>query len=92
MFTFILDFEGGTYISQHESRSKTAALQAWVKSLTVEEIQGMSPEIYSALQAQVFSHTEGDFTPITGTFNVWCTDFDPLGRFMILNIVRTATD
>lgn len=43
LYTFIADYDGGTYISQVAAENPTAALAAWAQHLQVDAIKGFGP-------------------------------------------------
>ena len=86
LFTFFLDFAGGTYISQVEADSPESAMVAWAKQLDASKIEGMGPATKDRIIQMIES--EG-YVNITGMQNVWCFDLMPLGKFMIIHFTKT---
>lgn len=86
-FTVILDFKGGTYISQVLAQSPAEALAAWASELKVEEIHGMGYKMKERLIAHA---NHADLVPLTGLWGVWCTTASLHSGSALINIVRTA--
>lgn len=84
-YTFIVEFRGGTYISQYEALNVTDALQQWGKSL---DSSIYTQRIVTKLQKDIAS--EENPVPIKGVENVWCCSFSPYNSFLLLNIVETV--
>ncbi len=45
LYTFIMDFRGGTYISQIQEKDLMPAIQLWAETLLVEEIQYLGERV-----------------------------------------------
>ncbi|WP_108821746.1 hypothetical protein [Dysgonomonas sp. Marseille-P4361] len=83
-YTFIAEFRGGTYISQHVEKDIYDALKIWVATL---DTSIFPQRIIDKLQKEII---EEEPTPITGVKNVWCSSFLPYNSFLLLNIIETA--
>ena len=88
LYTFILDYLGGTYISQVKAESNSQAILFWAENLNVEEIKGFSNADKKRLMIEGFS--DEDFTLINGLINVWCVTVQTKKGFGIINFVKTA--
>ena len=42
LYTFIMEYLGGTYISQVKADSNTNAMRTWIKNLLIQEIEGFT--------------------------------------------------
>lgn len=42
LFTFVMNYKGGTYISQIEANDKNAAMASWIQNLDTSQIKGFS--------------------------------------------------
>ncbi len=85
-YTLIMDYIGGTYISQVSAPSPKAAMVKAAKKLEVSEIQGLGIRTRERLVQQV---TEDPPVPLTGVQNVWCTIADLRGHHVLMNLVQT---
>jgi hypothetical protein len=87
LYTFIFEFDGGTYIAQLEAHSEEQALALWAERLEPGTIphftEDMKREMLAALE-------ENGAVPINGARNTWCTTFSLGKRRGLINFVRTA--
>jgi hypothetical protein len=88
LYTFIMDYLGGTYISQVEAESNSQAMLLWIENLNAEEIKGFSNADKKRLMNGSFN--DEDFTLINGLINVWCVTVQTKKGFGIINFVKTA--
>jgi hypothetical protein len=67
LYTFVIDFLGGTYVRQARGNSPERALRSWLRLAGEHEISWSSyrPELMRALIDQ-------SAVPIDGCENVWC--------------------
>jgi len=89
LFTFLVDFDGGTFISQHQAGSLSAAILSWVETFDFSVFTDVSKKDWSNLIAQVH---EPDKQPVAvnGLKNTWCASYLVGGRILIVHIVNTV--
>jgi hypothetical protein len=88
MFTFIMEFRGGTYVSQVKAASVAAAFVEWSKRLQVDEIQYLGP----TGKAEIIGMAkEAEPTLLKGLINVWFESFAIKQGFARVNIVKTVS-
>ncbi len=87
LFTIILDYAGGTYVSQVAAASEQEALQTWIARLSTEQLGGY----FSDEVAEVYEKG-AHLVPLTGMKGVWCGSADGPQDLALVNIVRTAAD
>jgi hypothetical protein len=86
LYTIILDWEGGTYISQERAHSHEDALKKWARDLDTDPIESFGPSSHK----QLVSSLKGDpSTPLDGLVNAWCQDAVLNGKLALINVVRT---
>ena len=85
-YTFIMDYAGGTYISQVKAPSEKSACVKWAKNLEVSQIQGLGLKGQESLIQQMKEEGPG---PLNGTLNAWCTSAIIRGKFALINLVQT---
>lgn len=87
LFTLILEFESGTYISQRRAESPEQAFGEWCERMAADEIaSGVSVDV-----ALSFSDWESKtLIPIENVTNVWCTSGSTDHSDALLNIIQTA--
>jgi len=87
LFTFVVDYKGGTYVSQVPARTVRDAIKAWPKFANWRAMGiRMSDSFEKRLQCGL---SDEEPVLLDGATNVWCI-CPRLGRFMaIVNIVAT---
>jgi len=90
LYTFICEYDGGTYLSQALASNQHSALMNWARDFSVEEIpRDISLEIArSALE--VLDANEFDITPINGLVGVWCWTTVVADELAHLTIVQSS--
>ena len=86
LFTMVLEFDGGTYISQFRARSVQDA--AMKHAAHVNEIKDMGTSANRKRLAARLSSEQP--TAIEGARNVWCCSASVGKRFALVIIVATA--
>jgi hypothetical protein len=88
IFTLIVDYDGGTYISQWSATSPKRALVKWARSFDFSVI----PRVKNSWLEDLRTHIARERpVRISGTKAVWCESGALGNKLMIINIVRTAT-
>lgn len=85
-YTFIMDYAGGTYISQVNAASEKSACVKWAQKLEVSQIQGLGLKGQESLIQQMKDDPPG---ALNGTLNAWCTGAFIRGKFALINLVQT---
>ena len=90
LYTFIMDFREGTYISQVDDFDEYKALVKWAKSLNIKEIQYLS----NATKQQLIDSipeliAEQELTKINTVKNVWYFDFQFKTGLANIHVVKT---
>ena len=91
LYTFFLEYRGGTYIAQVRASSPTAGVRKWAKSLDYEAVEGMSREAKEELVRYLHEGVERP-VPIDGVQRTWCCTASPGDHFALINFVETAGD
>lgn len=88
MFTFVVDYKGGTYVSQVSARNVCVAITAWTR---VANWQAMGIRVSDSFEKRLARElAEETPVPLEGMTNVWCIA-PRLGRSMAtVNIVATV--
>lgn len=85
-FTFVLEFRGGTYVSQYRGRYPREALKRWSagerRRLVGGWQSGFSPNVFDEIAAQ-------ELTPLTGLSKVWSATVTIGEDFALLNVITT---
>ena len=86
-FTFVLDYAGGTYVSQCHGDNEGAAYKIWLDRLVTHELAGgASFDVAHALQ----SANDPTLTPLVGLARVWCVTETASEGLVLLNLIETA--
>jgi len=85
-YTVIMEFAGGTYISQVTAASAKSACVKWAQSLDVSQIQGLGLRGKESLIEQMRDESP---TVIAGLSNAWCTGALIRGSSALINLVQT---
>jgi len=86
LYTMVLDYKGGTYISQVTAESPEAALTNWVTSANERDLSH-----WSLTHQELAQLSEDRLIPIENCKNVWCASDSTESGLMLLNIVATET-
>lgn len=84
-YTFILEYKGGTYISQTNNSGLIRACKDWLYNLNIESISGLEKKV---LKSEVL---DIDNPPVLleGLINVWCISGEINQNFFLINIIKT---
>ena len=90
-YTYILDFRGGTYVSQVKSKSLDESVNMWVKYLKKTEgtIQFLDRKSILEIEKQFQDEDNRTPRPLDGLSNVWCLDILTKQGFGLINIIKT---
>ena len=88
LYTFVMEYLGGTYMAQVRARSVAQACVKWARSLEVAEIHGLGPRGHEELVAQMTERID-DLVPLDGLENAWCHGALLRGRSALINIIQT---
>ena len=88
LFTIILDYLGGTYISQVTAQNIDKAIRNWIRALEVETIDGFTNSDKENLIEVDFIDDKPAL--IDNMFNVWCITIRTKQGLGIVNIIKTA--
>jgi hypothetical protein len=89
LYTFLMDFKGGTYIRQIKASSPKFACVEWAKSLDTSKIVGLGKKGRNYLVEEMKNETP---TPINQTVNAWCTTALIRGNIAIITLIRTEQE
>ena len=86
LFTFVLEYVGGTYISQYCGRTPREALRRWAKGEGAALIGQWSPRTVDELFASVVTDEPTALSEVDG---VWFVSALAAGKRAQINIIRT---
>ena len=88
LYTFILDYLGGTYISQIESENKEQAMMKWIENLEIDQVDGFSHEDQTLIIEKGFDVEDPSL--LDGLSNVWHFLVDTNRGTGYVNFVNTV--
>ena len=87
LFTFVLDYCGGTYVHQVDSPGPGAAMMAWASTMPLESIPSLCNADRAALLEAMRSESPQQ---VNGTRNVWCVSAIVGGHLALAHVVETV--
>ena len=88
LFTVIMEFNEGTFVSQIRDTSPAKSLIKWAKKLDIDDIPGLGPKLKEQL-LNSFNDTEHAPVLLDGMKNVWCTCVTLTGKLLLVHIIKT---
>jgi hypothetical protein len=87
LYTFIMEYAGGTYISQVEASSPKKACVEWLLNLNPRMVSGLGKKGKMLLVEKM---AQAEPTPVNEVLNTWCISANVSGEMVLVNLVRTA--
>ena len=87
-YTVVMEFRGGTYISQVKANNLRNCLKKWADSLEFDDIKYFGVKALAELkrEAQIMDLP----IKINGVKNVWCCCMSIKAGFILINIIKTS--
>jgi hypothetical protein len=85
LYTFFLDYKGGTYVSQVRASSPLKALTAWAEALDYTKVNGLSRRARAKLAEKMNQPP----TPVEGVKNTWCCSALIRGQLALIHFNET---
>ena len=89
LYTFMMEYAGGTYISQIKAPSPKSACLKWAKSLDISQIGGMRDKSKQSLLEQM---KEEKPVPLDGLLNAWCVTAYLRRGLVLINLIKTESE
>lgn len=87
LFTLLMEFKGGTYLSQLRAPSPDDALEKWARGLEVKNVEGMT----GAIKRQFVEWLpEARPAAVDGLKSTWSAGFVASTSSALVHIVRTT--
>jgi hypothetical protein len=84
LYTVILDYAGGTYISQVRSASLYQVLAKWLEQIPQADFKS-----WKTSRKELGQLLEEPLDPLTGVSGVWCATASGKKGLMLANVVAT---
>ena len=85
-YTVILEYLGGTYISQVSGTSAQQAVRKWIEGAPESDLS-----IWSITRDELATVSSNAPSPIEGLSNVWCTSGTTNEGLILVHVVSTTT-
>jgi hypothetical protein len=85
-YTFIMDWDGGNYVSQVNAASHKSACVKWAKDLDISQVTGVGIKSKKLLIEKMRDEIP---TPLNGLVNAWCATALIRGKLALINVVQT---
>jgi hypothetical protein len=87
LYTFILEYRGGTYISQVRAPNYKTAPRVWAEKLDLTAIGKLEKGFGDKLVASI---SEEKPAPLDGVAKTWCLSSCPVKKLALVHFVQTA--
>jgi hypothetical protein len=91
LYTYIMEFRGGTYITQVQSDSLIDSVLSWTLQIEKEldEIKFVGSKTIIQIRNMISNKTIDEPMPLTGLNNVWYLGISVSIGYLRINIVKT---
>ena len=86
LYTFVMEYAGGSYVSQVKALSPKTACVNWAKELDVGKVVGLGQGSKLALIKEM---KEGAPVSVQNTLGVWCATALVGGKLALITFVQT---
>jgi hypothetical protein len=87
LYTFIMEYAGGTHVSQIKASSPKTACIKWARDLDISQVEGLGLKSKDSLIEQM--RTEPPVA-LDAMSNAWCATALLRGELALINVVRTV--
>lgn len=88
LYTFFLEYRGGTYISQVRAASPSSALKSWARKLGNIDVWGLGPKSKSEMIEKLQLDAP---TAIEGIQSTWCCTAFLRNHLAVIHFIQTET-
>ncbi len=93
LYTFFMEFRGGTYISQVEATSERQAVKRWADQLNPQEVQDFDEQSKEQLIMDIPEMIEEEMVASVDSLeNVWSFTYQFPKGFAFINFVKTMDE
>jgi hypothetical protein len=90
LFTFVVEFRKGTYVSQVKSISVLGALRTWIEEIDPAAIKDLDSKTLDLIREEMAKNEHDKPTRITGMRSAWFTTLLTKKGMFYINIIKTA--
>jgi hypothetical protein len=84
LYTMLLEYNGGTYVSQVSGNTVGVAIKKWAKAVTNQDLEN-----WGLTRTEVTGLTNDNPLPLVGCSNVWCLTDSAKKGLILVNVVAT---
>lgn len=88
LFTFIMDYRGGTYVHQAIGTDQGAATVAWVEAMALENVASLTEESLASIREAILPQTPCE---VSGMRNVWCLSAVVAEHLALVHVIATES-
>ena len=93
LYTFFLDYRGGTYISQVTAPDHLSAPRVWAEAFQLDQNDELAQSFEPSFRRKLSESLESDEpTSVLGLTNTWCLTVVHLDELAIIHFTRTEKD
>ncbi|HEY1939275.1 MAG TPA: hypothetical protein VGJ33_15185 [Candidatus Angelobacter sp.] len=85
-YTVVLNYKGGTYISQVVAESPKAAIRKWFTGISDPDLAA-----WEVTNEKLSELSDDEPLPLDNCLNVWCASSSGKHGLLLLNIITTQT-
>lgn len=88
LYTFVMDYAGGTYVGQVEAADLVEAKAKWAREIDLSLVAGLD----ESDRAELVSEVDADSPAVlTGLRNAWCITASLSNGLALIHAIRTAS-
>jgi hypothetical protein len=87
LYTFFLEYRGGTYVSQVRARSSPLAMKAWAGKFMEMKVPGLGARSKSDLVEKILRDAP---TTLDGLKNIWCSSALVRSHLALIHFTQTG--
>jgi hypothetical protein len=84
LYTMLLEYKGGTYVSQVSGNTVGVAIKKWAKAVSDQELKS-----WGLTRAEITRLANDNPLPLVGCSNVWCLTDSTKKGLILVNVVAT---
>ena len=87
LFTFVIDFRGGTYLSQNSAQNVSEASERFCEAIASDSAHPLHAQTRRSIAATL---SEGsDWVELAGLNSVWCTSCVISDELALIHMIKT---
>jgi hypothetical protein len=84
LYTMLLEYNGGTYVSQVPGNTVEVAIKKWAKAVSGHDLKS-----WGLTRAEVIRLSHDNPLPLENCSNVWCLTNSTEKSLILLNVIAT---